>query len=277
MVIKSYRYLKTLSLALAVELAMSSGLSATAIQYSQQPQPQNSRGELLALQQRRRLRFSVRGLRPSRGTIGGAARGACLSANDSLKLILPPTVSEQKKDQVYSVSTIAARPKFFVYVPQTSAQKAEFTLSSENENNPVHASFDLTGTPGVVSFSLPANAPPLEVGKTYKWSVQIVCETGDGDNGGNLIAEGEIERIQPPTALVNIEKVAPRQLLDLYVDKQLWYDSVATLAELQHTNPQNLKLKEDWEDLLNSVHLDTVAKAPLLPEVTLRQESNKNN
>jgi hypothetical protein len=286
MVVKSYRYLKTLSLALAVELAISSGLSATAIQYSQQQQPQNSRGELLALQ--RRLRFSVRGLRASRGLRGGAARGACLSANDSLKLILPPTVSEQEKDQVYSVSTIAARPKFFVYVPQTSAQKAKFTLSSENEKNLVEASseneknlveatFALTGTPGVVSFSLPINAPPLEVGKTYKWSVQIVCETGDGDNGGNLIAEGEVERIQPPAALVNIEKVAPRQRLDLYVDAQLWYDSVTTLAELQHTNPQNLSLKKDWEDLLNSVHLDTVAKALLLPEVTLFQESNQNN
>jgi len=286
MVVKSYRYLKTLSLALAVELAISSGLSATAIQYSQQQQPQNSRGELLALQ--RRLRFSVRGLRASRGLRGGAARGACLSANDSLKLILPPTVSEQEKDQVYSVSTIAARPKFFVYVPQTSAQKAKFTLSSENEKNLVEASseneknlveatFALTGTPGVVSFSLPTNAPPLEVGKTYKWSVQIVCETGDGDNGGNLIAEGEVERIQPPAALVNIEKVAPRQRLYLYVDAQLWYDSVTTLAELQHTNPQNLSLKKDWEDLLNSVHLDTVAKALLLPEVTLFQESNQNN
>ena len=275
MVVKSYRYLKTLSLALAVELAISSGLSATAIQYSQQQQPQNSRGELLALQ--RRLRFSVRGLRASRGLRGGAARGACLSANDSLKLILPPTVSEQEKDQVYSVSTIAARPKFFVYVPQTSAQKAKFTLSSENEKNLVEATFALTGTPGVVSFSLPTNAPPLEVGKTYKWSVQIVCETGDGDNGGNLIAEGEVERIQPPAALVNIEKVAPRQRLDLYVDAQLWYDSVTTLAELQHTNPQNLSLKKDWEDLLNSVHLDTVAKALLLPEVTLFQESNQNN
>jgi hypothetical protein len=291
MVVKSYRYLKTLSLALAVELAISSGLSATAIQYSQQQQPQNSRGELLALQ--RRLRFSVRGLRASRGLRGGAARGGCLPNNDGLKPIVPmnqpqQTASSQADVEVYSVSTIAARPKFFVYVPQTSAQKAKFTLSSENEKNLVEASseneknlveatFALTGTPGVVSFSLPTNAPPLEVGKTYKWSVQIVCETGDGDNGGNLIAEGEVERIQPPAALVNIEKVAPRQRLDLYVDAQLWYDSVTTLAELQHTNPQNLSLKKDWEDLLNSVHLDTVAKALLLPEVTLFQESNQNN
>jgi hypothetical protein len=156
MVIKSYRYLKTLSLALAVELAMSSGLSATAIQYSQQQQPQNSRGELLALQ--RRLRFSVRGLRPSRGLRGGAARGGCLSANDSLKLILPPVVSEQTDDKVYSVSTIAAHPKFFVYIPQTSAQTAKFTLLNNNEDYLGEATFSLTGTPGVVSFSLPSNA-----------------------------------------------------------------------------------------------------------------------
>src|SRR5919199_1755782 len=131
MVIKSYRYLRTLSLALAVELAMSSGLSATAIQYSQQQQPQNSRGELLALQ-RRRIVFSVSGLRASRGTGTGAARGGCMSGTDGLKPIVPPVVSEQEKDKVYSVSTIAAHPKFFVYIPQTSAQKAEFTISDNN-------------------------------------------------------------------------------------------------------------------------------------------------
>ena len=255
---------------------MSSGLSATAIQYSQPNQTPNSRGELLALQ-RRRLSFSVRGLRASRGLRGGAARGSCLSNSDSLKLILPPVVSQQADDKVYSVSTIAAHPKFFVYIPKTSAQKAKFTLSSENENNPVEATFALTGTPGIVSFSLPANAPSLEVGKTYKWSVQIVCETGDGDQGGNPIAEGEIERIQPPDTLVNIEKVAPSQRPKFYAEAQIWYDSVTTLAELQYSNPQNLILKEDWEDLLNSVHLNTVAKAPLLPELTLLQESNQNN
>src|SRR4028119_183777 len=192
--IKSYRYLKTLSLALAVELAMSSGLSATAIQYSQQQQPQNSRGELLALQ--RRLRFSVRGLRASRGLRGGAARGACLSEKDSLKLILPPVVSEQEKDKVYSVSTIAAHPKFFVYIPQTSAQTAKFTLLNNNEEYLGEATFGLTGTPGVVRVRLPSTAPSFVVGKTYKWSVQILCETGDGDNGGNPTAEGEVERIQ---------------------------------------------------------------------------------
>jgi hypothetical protein len=276
MVVKSYRYLKTLSLALAVELAMSSGLSATAIQYSQQQQPQNSRGELLALQ-RRRLGFSVRGLRAARGTIGGAARGACLSEKDSLKLILPPIVSEQTDEKVYSVSTISAHPKFFVYIPQTSAQKAQLTLFNNNQEYLAEATFGLTGTPGVVSFSLPSNAPALEVGKTYKWSVQILCETGDGDKGGNPTAEGEVERIQPPAALVNIEKVALSERPALYAQSQVWYESLSSLAELQNANPKDLSLKEDWEDLLNSVHLNTVAKAPILPEATLLQESNPNN
>jgi hypothetical protein len=279
MVIKSYRYLKTLSLALAVELAMSSGLSATAIQYSQQQQPQNSRGELLALQ--RRLRFSVRGLRPSRGLRGGAARGGCLSANDSLKLIVPPVVSEQEKDKVYSVSTIAAHPKFFVYIPQTSAQKAEFIISDNNENEIVKEKFALTGTPGVIAFSLPSNATPLEVGKTYKWSLEILCEAGNINDPAsvdrNPFVQGEVERIQPPATLVNIGKVAPSERPDLYAQSQVWYESISSLAELQYANPQDLRLKKDWEDLLKSVNLDTVAEAPLLPEATMLQWSNPNN
>jgi hypothetical protein len=276
MVIKSYRYLKTLSLALAVELAMSSGLSATAIQYSQQQQPQNSRGELLALQ-RRRLGFSVRGLRASRGLRGGAARGGCLSEKDSLKLILPLVASNPADDKVYSVSTIAAHPKFFVYIPQTTAQTAKFTLLNNNEEYIGEATFGLTGTPGVVSFSLPSNAPSLEVGKTYKWSVQIVCETGDGDNGGNPTAEGEVERIQPPATLVNIGQVAPSERPRLYAESQVWYESISSLAELQYTNPKDLELKKDWVYLLKSVNLDTVAEAPLLPEATMLQWSNPNN
>ena len=275
MVVKSYRYLKTLSLALAVELAISSGLSATAIQYSQQQQPQNSRGELLALQ--RRLRFSVRGLRASRGLRGGAARGACLPEKDSLKLILPLVASNPADDKVYSVSTIAAHPKFFVYIPQTSAQTAQLTLFNNNQEYLAEATFGLTGTPGVVSFSLPSNAPALEVGKTYKWSVQILCETGDGDKGGNPTAEGEVERIQPPATLVNIGKVAPIERPVLYAQSQVWYESLSSLAELQYANPKDLTLKEDWVYLLKSVNLDTVAEAPLLPEATLLQWSNSNN
>jgi hypothetical protein len=275
MVVKSYRYLKTLSLALAVELAISSGLSATAIQYSQQQQPQNSRGELLALQ--RRLRFSVRGLRASRGLRGGAARGACLPEKDSLKLILPLVASNPADDKVYSVSTIAAHPKFFVYIPQTSAQTAQLTLFNNNQEYLAEATFGLTGTPGVVSFSLPSNAPALEVGKTYKWSVEILCETGDGDKGGNPTAEGEVERIQPPATLVNIGKVVPSERPVLYAQSQVWYESISSLAELQYANPKDLTLKEDWVYLLKSVNLDTVAEAPLLPEATLLQWSNSNN
>jgi hypothetical protein len=204
-----------------------------------------------------------------------------LSGTDGLKPIVPPVVSEQEKDKVYSVSTIAAHPKFFVYIPQTSAQKAEFIISDNNENEIVKEKFALTGTPGVIAFSLPSNATPLEVGKTYKWSLEILCEAGNINDPAsvdrNPFVQGEVERIQPPAALVNIEKVALSERPALYAQSQVWYESLSSLAELQNANPKDLSLKEDWEDLLNSVHLNTVAKAPILPEATLLQESNPNN
>jgi hypothetical protein len=40
-----------------------------------------------------------------------------------------------KEVEVYSALTVAARPKFFVHIPQISAQEAKFTLLKEiNEN-----------------------------------------------------------------------------------------------------------------------------------------------
>jgi hypothetical protein len=202
-----------------------------------------------------------------------------LSDKDELKPIVPPMQPQPMASnqdgspvvQLYSVSTISARPTFFVYIPQTSAQNAEFTLSDEMGKDVVEATFALPRTPGVVGLTLPSNTSSLEVGKTYKWSVQILCPARDmdGDNGANPTINGEVERIQPPDTLVNIGKVAPSDRPDLYAKSQIWYDSISSLAELQYANPQDLTLKQDWVSLLKSVNLDTVAEAPLLPEVTL--------
>lgn len=37
----------------------------------------------------------------------------------------------------------------------------------------------LTGTPGIVSISLAATAPDLEMGKDYKWIVALACQSGE--------------------------------------------------------------------------------------------------
>jgi len=254
---------------------MSSSLPATAV--SQQTLQQHSPvsgGELVA-QRRRRLRFKVRGVGRSGNLQGGAARGSCSSDPIFITPLVPltnkPELTEdgkQKEVELYSALTVAARPKFFVHIPQISAQEAKFTLLKEiNENQDelvTEATVALSGTPGVVSFSLPAEAPSLEVGKTYKWSVQVICDPSSDDGSVNPRVEGEIQRIPSTDAIANIEQAAPIDRPQLYSDANAWYDSVTALAELLTKNPNDPTLKEDWVSLLRSVNLDRITEAPLV-------------
>lgn len=273
MIIKSYLHFTTLSLALSLDLAMSSSLPATAL--SQQTLQQHSPvsgGELVAQRRRRRLGFKVRGVGRSGNLQGGAARGSCSSQPIYITPLVPlvnkPELTEdgqRKEVELYSALTVAARPKFFVHIPQTSAQKAQFTLLNENQDETVtEATVALTGTPGVVSFSLPADAPSLEVGKTYKWSVQVICDPNSDDFSVNPRVEGEVQRIASTPAITNIEQAAPIDRPALYADANAWYDSVTALAELLTKNPNDPTLKEDWVSLLRSVNLDSITEAPLV-------------
>lgn len=284
MVIKSYLHFTTLSLALSLDLAMSSSLPATAL--SQQTLQQHSPvsgGELVAQRRRRRLIFKVRGVGRSGNLQGGAARGSCSSQPIYITPLVPltdkPELTEdgkQKEVEVYSALTVAARPKFFVHIPQISAQEAKFTLLKEiNENQDeevTEATVTLTGTPGVVSFSLPAEAPSLEVGQTYKWSVQVICDPNSDDASVNPLVKGEVQRIPSTPAIANIEQAAPIDRPQLYSDANAWYDSVTALAELLDKNPNDPTLKDEWVSLLRSVNLDRITEAPLVQCCTAKNE-----
>jgi len=276
---KSSRYFKTFTLTLSVGLVMSATLPATAsIKDTSVSQGLRNRSETILAQRRSRLRFKVPGIRPSLGREGGLSRSSQITASCdgqqiSMTSLLPRTnLASLPKDKIEIESTVAPRPTFFVHVSQTSGQKAEFMLVNEKgEEVYKNNNITLSGSPGIISISLPANAPALEVGKSYYWSLTAIC---DDDWAKNPAVDGWVKRIELNSTLANqLKRAAPRDRPVLYADASIWTDAVSTLFDLRKANPNDPQLRQDWEDLLKSVGLDTVAQATLIGSVS---GSNRN-
>ncbi len=257
MVIKSYPRLTTVSLALSLELALSSLLPATAMYpLTQQQQSAFSQREFLA-QRRARLKFKVPGIRPSRNLEGGTARGGQCASDGNKKI---QTKALQPHSDIGL--TTSGKPTFFFQISPTSVKEARFSLSNTSGYF-YEKTFLLTKTGGVMSFTLPADASELEVGKEYTWKVEVSCDPDD--HQGNPFVQGAIKRIQPSQKLASdLARASMRDRVALYAEAGYWYDSLKTLADLRSANPNNSDLISDWQDLLESVGLGKVAKEPLL-------------
>jgi hypothetical protein len=158
--------------------------------------------------------------------------------------------------------TVAERPTFLAYVPQTIAQTAEFSLFDQNNQGIYQTTFALTNTPGIVSFSLPPNAPPLEIGKDYTWSFAMICDPKKRLQ--DQFVRGRIRRTKLDSALMNqIEKATPKERVFLYRTADVWYETVYTLFELQRSKTADPRVSAAWKELLNSGGLNSIAAQPL--------------
>lgn len=194
-------------------------------------------------------------------TAGGASRdgGTCPQDANALSPSFTPL-----KPTTHAGLTVAAHPTFFIYVPQTSAQKAVFVLKDEKEDYYYQTVLPIPRTAGILSFRLPDDAPTLEVGKTYQWSFIMVC--GEGIRPDSPGVEGRIRRIEPNQALSSqLKNLSPLERAALYGKNGIWYDTIANLAEQRRSQPNDSTLVATWETLLKSVGLEAIASQPLLP------------
>ncbi|NES96117.1 MAG: DUF928 domain-containing protein [Desertifilum sp. SIO1I2] len=242
--------------ALAVALLLGGSLPAQA-QFLGIGQPGN--GVILLAQSR--LRFRVPRVRSSGSLRSGAARGNCHPEGKAILMVpLLPMTQANGEIQLYPGTTASEHPRFFVHIPETTAQEARFMVVSQTKRQVIYEeSFSLPGTSGVVEFRLPDTTTPLAVGESYKWSVELVCDPVD--NSGNVAVEGIVQRVETAT---HWEQVPDRDRPLAYAQADIWYDAVASLAELRQTQPNNPTWKTDWRDLLQSVNLNAIADEPLV-------------
>ncbi len=159
--------------------------------------------------------------------------------------------------------TMAERPTVFVYVPQTNAKKAFFSIQDEESNHIYESSVSLLQKPGVVEVKLPEDAPGLKIGKNYKWSLVMIC-TADLEPDSPFVSAW-VRRVKAHP--VN-NWDATLESASLLAQIGIWYDTLSTLAQLRRNQPNNQAALASWQELLESVGLNAIAKRCCLAAVS---------
>ena len=193
-------------------------------------------------------------------TKGGASRGG-QCALDSQEIAVPFTALLPASNHGL---TVESHPTLLVHIPATSAEYVFLTLQHENEEEPYQTILPIGNhKSGIVSLEIPEEAPALETGKNYKWSFALMCDNKLRPD--SPVIEGFIQRVQPETELATqLEGATPLEMAALYGKAGIWYETVATLAQLRQASPQNQELVTAWNNILNSAGLEKVAKAELI-------------
>jgi hypothetical protein len=160
------------------------------------------------------------------------------------------------------VTTAAPNPTLFVYVPQTQARAAEIVVV-DADGNDVHLSrLTLTNTSGVVKASLPATVA-LETGKDYIWQFSLICNPLDRKE--DVFVRGAFRRTELASQdKARLARTAPLAQANLYANRQLWNETLTTVAQLRSSAPR------EWEGLLRSVGLNAIAQKPFVDCCTLQ-------
>ena len=189
-------------------------------------------------------------------TVGGASRGwgICITEpNDNFIALMPPSNLGL---------TLNTHPTIWLYVPATSANAVELVFSHEDGTEILRKTVAMPEQPGIVSYTLDeSDLPALQVGKDYHWYASILCS--DTDRSGNAIVDGWVKRIDDSTLGQKLARAAEETHPALYAEAGIWYETLQTLAHLRRTQPNNSEVTSSWQDLLQSVGLDSLAEVPL--------------
>lgn len=199
------------------------------------------------------------GDKPKR-TSGGASRslGQCINQAENFDLPLTPLLPAEAQGL-----TIASHPTVLAYLPQTSAHKVFFSWQDEHNQEHYQAILPIENKAGIISLTLPENAPPLQVGKNYQWAIALMCD-GRLQPDSPMI-QGQIQRVAETAALSDrLKNASGIETAAIYGNAGIWYETVATLAQLQIAQPNNSNLTTNWKELLSSVGLEKIAESSLL-------------
>ncbi|MEL7036623.1 MAG: DUF928 domain-containing protein [Cyanobacteria bacterium J06592_8] len=204
-------------------------------------------------------------------TAGGASRTGTTCptmAIDQTELtaLVPAFLAENSISSNSTGLTTQATPTFYFFVPAIAGQQAVFSLKDENHQDIYQTRIPLSGKVGIVSVKLPADVPPLEISKSYRWSFGIVCQAqSPQQQSGVVFVTGEIRRVEVDTTLTHqLQQITPLEQAALYAENGIWFDSMEIIANLRKTQPNDITLDQKWEELLNSVNLGDIAQQPFI-------------
>lgn len=210
---------------------------------------------------------------PRRGTPpaneGTGSRGDCL-----YKANKPPLTRLVGGNNLQL--TVDKYPQLWIYSPyaQKEAPKAVFSLQN-GDDEVYQAPFQLPKKPGIFSISLPPTTQPLEIGKRYRWYIDINCpRTGTADDLSKPASlTGVVKRMKPSFQLQNDLATAKTALerIKIYAERGIWLNTMKELAQLRIKEPQNSHFQTIWVELLSQkqVGLEKIVREPIVGDVIL--------
>jgi hypothetical protein len=201
----------------------------------------------------------------NRGEPGGRARGGA-TRGDCEPTALVPLTKSNDGDLLWGL-TVAERPQFWFSLPRdlTTKDAAEFVLKDELGKEVYKTRLKDVNTPqGIVSFAIPQQIQPLQIGKRYNWSFSIYCDFKIiEDKPGNV--RGSIQRIPISTTLKNqlANAKTPIAKATVYAKNSIWFDTLTILAvNIRGKKEKDISLA--WTQLLQQVNLKQLVSLPVI-------------
>ena len=186
---------------------------------------------------------------------GGGSRNYCHN-QQNLTALVPIN------NKIVWGKTTATHPEFLFYLPQGS--EIEFVLQDETDNYVYFTSRQiLPERKGIVSISIPQTATPLENQKTYQWTLSVSCNNNDSESF--VYVQGSMEKVAlEPKINTQLQTANELEKAVIYAREGIWYDAIATLAQLRQDNPDDTQINSMWNELLEQVDLTEISSQPML-------------
>ena len=192
-------------------------------------------------------------------TDGAGSRGCPQGSFGSISLLTP-------NDHVGL--TVSERPTFSWYVSALPSTPMQFALVEPGVAQPILVKQLRVNKTGIVQLKLPTNISGLSVGKTYRWTVSLVCNAKRPSV--NIYVRSWIARV--PNHVDELQLLATassettresnsdrlRQRAIAYAQSGIWYDAIAAISKAYLANPQDRLSAEYFHLLLNQVGLSQV-------------------
>jgi Domain of Unknown Function (DUF928) len=223
---------------------------------------------------------------PQRGIAGSraaaASRTTCPIVAQPLTAIVPEYRSAQG-NQVWGLTKME-HPTFWFYVPYAKPALVDISFTLQDESNPgekkivyQNSKISAASTPGMMRITLPKSSPALAANQPYRWFLELNMGCTSGQRP--IFVEGWIQRTElDHTLSKQIDRATPTDKVSLYAENGLWHDALTTLANLRATKPQDPKLTQDWQNLLDAIGLKDLVDQSLSenrqfnsPKETLRK------
>lgn len=219
-----------------------------------------------------RIRFVPPVTKNPRQSQGAGSRGCAEETlGQNLVTLLIPS-------QDYIGQTISSHPTFSWYLSQPVEVPMQFTLVEDKAGGGGKTIWEKkidSAQQGMIHVEIPKDRPELVAGKTYRWTVTLVCNSVQPSANRYFISY--IERVPITGALEqklsamglnrnSLPKTIPsgssleiRDRASLYAESGLWYDAVAALTTALKQHPKDTLVQEDLLSLLKQVGLGNVA------------------